>query len=253
MAGQLEDKISLVTGGGRGIGEAAALAFAREGARVVVADQNPEWGERTARLIRERGGEAVSIDADVSQAVQVEGLINRIVERYGRLDCAHNNAAIGGMQVPIDEHTEEGFDRTMAVNVKGVWLCMKYQIPQMLRQGGGAIVNMASAVGLTGGRNISAYSASKHAVVGLTKSAALEYASKGVRINCVCPGATRTPINVEYWEKFPRNEQENIDAHPVGRVAAPEEIAEAVVWLCTDQASFVHGAAMSVDGGLTAQ
>ena len=253
MAGQLEDKVALVTGGGRGIGEAAALAFAREGASVVVADQNPEWGERTARLIRDSGGEAVSIDVDVSQAAQVEALISRIVERYGHLDCAHNNAAVGGMKMTIDAHTEEDFDRTMAVNVKGVWLCMKYQIPQMLKQGGGAIVNMASVVGLTGGRDISAYSASKHAVVGLTKSAALEYAGKGVRINCVCPGATRTPINIEYWEKFPQNEQEYIEAVPVRRVAAPEEIAEAVVWLCTEQASFVHGAAMPVDGGFTAQ
>ena len=252
MAGQLEDKIALVTGGGRGIGQAAALAFAREGASVVVADRDPEGGESTVRLIRDKGGEAMFINADVSQAVQVEGLISKIVESYGRLDCAHNNAAIGGMGVTIDEYTEEDFDRTMAINVKGVWLCMKYQIPQMLKQGGGVIVNMASSVGLIGARAISVYSASKHAVVGLTRSAALEYASKGVRINCVCPGATRTPMNIEYWEKYPENEQELIDVQPVGRLAVPEEIAEAVVWLCTEQASFVHGAAMSVDGGLTA-
>ena len=253
MAGRLEGKVALVTGGGRGIGQAAALAFAREGASVVVADQNTEWGENTARLVCDGGGKAVSIDTDVSQAVQVEALISRTVESYGRLDCALNNAAIGGMKLAIDEHTEDDFDRTMAVNVKGVWLCMKYQIPQMLKQGGGVIVNMASAAGLIGARTISVYSASKHAVIGLTRSAALEYASKGVRINCVCPGATRTPINIEYWEKFPKNEQEVVDEHPIGRLAEPEEIAEAVLWLCTEQSSFVHGAAMSVDGGLTVQ
>jgi NAD(P)-dependent dehydrogenase (short-subunit alcohol dehydrogenase family) len=252
MPRQLDGKVALVTGGASGIGRATALTFAREGAKLVIADTNEEGGHQTVHMITEQGGEAIFVRTDVSQAVEVQALISQAVATYGRLDCAHNNAGIsGGGRALTAEYAEDTWHQVIAVNLTGVWLCMKYEIPQMLHQGGGAIVNTASAAGLVGSRGISAYVASKHGVVGLTKTAALEYAPQGIRVNCVCPGVIQTPMT----ERALRDPvmQAQITARPIGRVGAPEEVAEAVVWLCSDAASFVTGHAMSIDGGLVAQ
>jgi NAD(P)-dependent dehydrogenase (short-subunit alcohol dehydrogenase family) len=248
-----DQKIALVTGAGSGIGRATALVFAREGATVACSDIDTESGEATVRMIEDLGGTASFVRADVSVGADVEAMVQTVVERYGRLDVAHNNAGIGGLGKPIVQHSLSEFERTMAVNTKGVFHGMKYQIPQMLKQGGGAIVNTSSMMGLVGLAGISAYSASKHAVVGLTRSAALEYGSKGVRINCICPGIIRTPINQKYWDEFPEAEKEWLSIEPIGRYGEPEEVAEVVVWMASDEASFMHGHALSVDGGATAQ
>ncbi len=254
MAGSLEGKCFLVTGGSTGIGKASSLAFAREGAKVIISDVNVDDGEKTARLVRDSGGEAVFIRADVSKASEVEGLINDAVETYGRLDCAFNNAGIAGaIGASTHEYPEEDWDRVMSINLKGVWYCMKYEIVQMLKQGGGAIVNTASIWGLVGAEGAAAYIASKHAVVGLTRAAALEYAHQGIRINAVNPGTIRTPILDPFTTANPDFESMMVARHPVGRIGMPEEVAEAVVWLCSDAASFVVGHTLSVDGGYTAQ
>ena len=256
MAGTLEGKVALVTGAGSGIGRASALTFAREGAKVVVADVNAQGGEETVSKINESGGESIFVHADVSSAVDVEAMVAKTVEAYGRLDFAHNNAGIatqgrGGL---THEFPEDLWDRMIDVNLKGVWLCMKYEIPQMLEQGGGAIVNTASVAGLVGSlAALSAYSASKHGVVGLTKTAALEYAQQGIRVNCVCPGMIRSPMTEPRLDADPEHEQRMIARHPIGRIGEPPEVAEAVVWLCSDAASFVTGHPMVVDGGLVAQ
>lgn len=254
MAGQLEGKVALVTGGGSGIGRATALAFAREGAKVIVSGRSVASGEETVRMIKAASGDVLWVKADVSQATEVEALIKKAVEVYGRLDCAFNNAGIEGVLAPTAECTEENWDRTIAVNLKGVWLCMKYEIPQMLKQGNGAIVNNASALGLGGIPTLPAYVASKHGVVGLTKTAALEYAKLDLRINAVCPGAIRTPLYEErVFKTHPQMEGLVTALEPVGRMGKPEEIAAAVVWLCSEAASFVTGHAMAVDGGWVAQ
>lgn len=256
MAGSLPGRVALVTGGGSGIGRAASLAFAREGAKVVVVDVGVAGGEETVRLIGASGGEALFCRADVSKAAQVEEAVRRTVEVYGRLDCGFNNAAdvaahLGAM-APTHEYPEENWDRIMQVNLKGVWLCMKYEICQMLRQGGGAIVNAASALGLVGVENMCGYIASKHGVVGLTRAAALEYASRGIRVNAICPGYIRTPMTQARLED-PAHRARLLAREPMGRVGEPEEVAEAVVWLCSEAASFVTGHALSVDGGWVAQ
>ena len=253
MAELLQGKIALVTGGGSGIGRASALAFAREGAKVVVADVVIDGGEETLGLIKKAGGEAIFVKADVSKAAEVEALVNQAVEAYGRLDCTYNNAGIEGIMASTTDYTEEAWDRVMAINLKGVWLCMKYEIPQMLKQGGGAIVNTASVAGLLGGQLMPAYVASKHGVVGLTKTAALEYAKSGIRVNAVCPGAIRTPMMERAIAMRPEFERQALAAEPIGRMAKPEEVAEAVAWLCSDAASFVTGHSMVVDGGMVAQ
>jgi NAD(P)-dependent dehydrogenase (short-subunit alcohol dehydrogenase family) len=253
IIGRLEGKVALVTGGSSGIGRASALAFAREGAKVIVADVDAEGGEETVRTIKENGGEAIFIKVDVSKAVEVEALIKKAIRTCGRLDCAHNNAGIVGTGAPTADCTEDNWDRTINVNLKGVWLCMKYEIPQMAKHGGGAIVNTSSLGGLVGTRGRPAYVASKHGVIGLTKAAALEYAKAGIRVNAVCPGHIRTPM-VEYITGGdPQAQAERIALIPLKRMGTPEEIAEAVVWLCSDAASFVTGHAMSVDGGYTTQ
>src|SRR5215510_2016450 len=253
MAGRVESKVALVTGGGSGIGRATALAFAREGAKVVVADVVVTGGEETVQMIKTAGGEAIFVKTDVAKPAEVEALVKKIVETYGRLDCAFNNAGIEGEATPTVEYSEEGWNRVIDINLKGVWLCMKHEIPQMLKQGGGAIVNTASVAGLVGFAGLSAYVASKHAVNGLTKTAALEYAKSGIRVNSVCPGVIRTPMVERFFSANPQASESMAALEPVGRLGKPEEIAEAVVWLCSDAASFVTGLPMAVDGALTAQ
>lgn len=253
MAGSMENKVALVTGAGSGIGKSVALTFAREGAKVAVADITEDAGRAVVELISESGGEAFFVRADVSRSADVAALIDTVTSTYGRLDAAHNNAGIEGSSAMTTEATEEDWGRVIAVNLTGVWLCMKYQIPQMLEQGGGAIVNTSSAAGLVGFRRGSAYVASKHGVLGLTKTAALEYAKQGVRINAVCPGAVDTPMMGRLTDHRPHRAEKMAAAEPVGRMGSPQEIAESVVWLCSDAASFVTGHAMAVDGGLVAQ
>ena len=250
MAGLVAGKVALVTGGGSGIGRQACLVFAREGARVVVCDVAVEGGEGTVGQIEQAGGQATFIRADVAQAAEVEALVAKTVETYGRLDCAYNNAGIAGRTARVADDSEQNWERILAINLKGVWLCLKYEIAHMLTQGGGAIVNTASDAGLIGLRRAGAYVASKHGVVGLTKTAALEYAKANIRVNAVCPGPIDTPMLREASERV-------IDAmataQPNGRLGQPREIAEAAVWLCSDAASFVTGHPMPVDGGYLAQ
>jgi NAD(P)-dependent dehydrogenase (short-subunit alcohol dehydrogenase family) len=253
MAGRVNGKIALVTGGGSGIGRATALVFAREGAKIVIADVVVSGGEETVRLIKAAGGEAVFVKADVSKAADVEALIKQTVDTYGRLDCAFNNAGIEGDMASTVDCTEENWDRTVAIDLKGVWLCLKYEIPQMLKQGGGAIVNTASVAGLVGFSGLPAYVAAKHGVNGLTKTAALEYAKAGIRVNAVCPGVIKTPMVDRLFSSQPHAGEAIAALEPVGRLGKPEEIGEAVVWLCSDAASFVTGLPMAVDGGLVAQ
>jgi len=255
MSGQLNGKVALITGGASGIGRATALTFAREGAKLIIADMNEDGGQQTVHMITEHGGEATFVQVDVSRATEVEALISKTVQTYGRLDCAHNNAGIGSRpRVLLHELSEESWERVISINLKGVWLCMKYELIQMCTQGGGAIVNTASIMGLVGSWSRSGvYNASKHGVVGLTKTAALEYAKSGIRVNAVCPGYIRTPLIEEALASNPEMEAQIVARHPVGRMGRPEEIAEAVMWLCSDAASFVTGHTMTVDGGYVAQ
>jgi NAD(P)-dependent dehydrogenase (short-subunit alcohol dehydrogenase family) len=254
MAGLLKDKVALVTGAGSGIGRATALAFHREGAKVVVSDVAVEGGEETVSLIKQAGGEAVFVKADVSKAADVEALVNTAVRTYGRLDCAHNNAGVPGPNKLTVDITEERWNQVIAVNLTGVWLCMKFELAQMATQGSGAIVNTSSDAGLVGLRRGAAYVASKHGVIGLTKTAALEYAKTGIRVNAVCPGPIDTPmLRGSGGERVERFIDKMVAAQPGGRLGKPEEIAEAVVWLCSDAASFVTGHALPVDGGYMAQ
>jgi len=251
MAGMLDGKSTLITGGGGGIGRATALAFAREGARVAVADVREEAARETVALVNAAGGQAISLAGEVTRDDQVRAMIEAVVAAYGRLDCAFNNAGIAGWQVDAAgkktaEWSEEAFDRMIAVNLKGVWLCMRHELPQMQKQGGGAIVNTGSIAGLAGLPTSSAYVAAKHGVVGLTKTAAIEYAEAKIRVNAVCPGFIRTPMT----EDTMRRRGEQILAQvPFRRMGNPEEIAEMVLWLCSDRASYVSGAAYNVDGG----
>jgi NAD(P)-dependent dehydrogenase (short-subunit alcohol dehydrogenase family) len=253
MAGRVAGKVALITGGGSGIGRATAQVFAREGAKVVVADVVVEGGEETVRVLKLAGGEATFVKADVSRATEVQALVQKTVETYGRLDCAFNNAGIEGVIQPTVEYGEAHWDRVLAINLKGVWLCMKYELQQMLKQGSGAIVNTASVAGLVGLPGFSAYVAAKHGVNGLTKTAALEYAKAGIRVNAVCPGAIRTPMFERGARDNPGIEEQVVALEPIGRMAAPAEVGEAVVWLCSDAASFVTGLPLAVDGGWVAQ
>jgi NAD(P)-dependent dehydrogenase (short-subunit alcohol dehydrogenase family) len=253
MAGLVAGKVALVTGASSGIGRATALAFAREGAKVVVADVTVEGGEETVAQVKRAGGEAIFVKTDVSKAVEVEALVAKAVATYGRLDCAHNNAGVAGNAKTIVDDTEDNWDRILAINLKGVWLCMKYEIAHMLKQGGGAIVNTASGAGLIGVRRGGAYVASKHGVVGLTKTAVLEYAKAGIRVNCICPGPIDTPMLQGIGGSNQVVIERMVAAQPGGRLGEPAEIAEAAVWLCSDAASFITGLPMPVDGGYTAQ
>ena len=253
MAGQLEGKVAVVTGGASGIGRASALAFAREGARVAVADVAAEGGKETARMIQEQRGEAAFIEADVSAAADVERLIADIVKRFGRLDCALNNAGIEGARAPAADYAEEEWDRVVRTNLKGVWLCMKYELRQMLKQGSGAIANVASTVAMTGSENSCAYAACSHGILGLTRSAALECAKAGIRVNGICPGTIRTPLIERVLGGRPGAEAQVAAAQPMGRMGRPEEIAATAVWLLSDAASFVTGSTLVADGGRLAR
>ncbi len=245
----MQGKVALVTGAATGIGLACAEAFARAGATVVMADIN-EPTDQAARLVQ-AGYAAVPYRCDVSDTKAVEEMIGWIVATYGRLDAAHNNAGIQTPQRPMAEITDEEFDRTVAVDLKGVWNCMRYEIRQMLRQGGGAIVNTSSQGGVTGFPGQAAYIACKHAVIGLTRTAAIDYAAQGIRINAVCPGVIRTPMAEELLRRNPDLEQELVRDIPAGRMGRPDEIAHAVLWLCSDDASFVDGHALLVDGAFS--
>jgi NAD(P)-dependent dehydrogenase (short-subunit alcohol dehydrogenase family) len=254
MEGRLSGKSAIITGAASGIGRAAALCFAREGARVIVADVSEDGGRQTVEIVRDKGGEAQFFRCDVARAADADALVAAAVKAYGRLDCAFNNAGIAGTQRKTADYEEEEWDRIMAINLKGVWLCLRAEIRQFVAQrSSGAIVNTASAAGLVASHSMPAYTAAKHGVVGLTKCAALEYARAGIRINDVCPGVVDTPLVAGMIAQQPKLASRLDQVEPVGRKARPEEIAEAVVWLCSDAASFVTGASISVDGGLTAQ
>jgi len=251
MAGEFEGKVAIVTGASSGIGRSTAYAFASRGAKVLVADVDVGGGEETVKHIRESGGEAIFVKTDVSKSDEVQALVNRAVETYGRLDYALNNAGVNrGIGVPTGDYKEEDWDIVQSINLKGIWLCMKYEIRQMLKQGGKcAIVNTASISGLSAHPADPAYVSSKFGCVGLTKTAALEYAKTGIRINCVCPGPVKTGLFDRVEKAIPGASEGAKDMVPMGRVGEPEEIAEAVMWLCSDAASFVTALAMSVDGG----
>jgi NAD(P)-dependent dehydrogenase (short-subunit alcohol dehydrogenase family) len=253
MVKMLEGKAALVTGASSGIGRAAALAMAREGARLLVVDMAEVAGNETVELIRKAGGEAVFAKINVAKPGDAEAMIATAVDAFGRLDCAFNNAGVSGKIARTADDTEENFDYIMAVNLRGVWLCMKYEIRQMLTQGGGAIVNTASAAGLVGSHGMPAYTASKHGVIGLTKTAALEYARAKVRVNAVCPGVIDTAMVAGMVASHPRIKDVLVSVEPVARMGQPSEIGEAVTWLLSDYASFVTGCSLPVDGGMTAQ
>ncbi len=251
MARMLEDKVALVTGGGSGIGRASAQTFAREGAAVMIADLNEAGAAETAASIEAQGGRASFARCDVTRRDEVLALIAHTVQTLGGLHCAHNNAGVEGDYGRTLDTTEANFDFTYSVNLKGVFLCMQAELEHMIEHGGGRIVNTASIAGLEGAKNLPAYVASKHAVMGLTRTTALEYGSKGVRINAVCPGPIRTPMLEKLIATNPRMEQAAIAAVPVKRLGEPQDIAEAAVWLCSDRADFVNGHGLVVDGGMT--
>lgn len=253
MSGELLNRAGLVTGAGGGIGRAAALVMAREGARVMVADVDVEGGEETVALIRAQGGEAEFHRTDVTDAAAVDALVAVTVERFGRLDWAVNNAGIEGERGNTAECSDENWSRTLAVNLTGAWYCLRAELRQMRQQGGGAIVNMASIAGLVGFEGLPAYVASKHALIGLTKTAALEFAAHAIRVNAVCPGVIQTAMIDRLVADDPAMAAGFAAAEPIGRLGQPEEIGEAVAWLCSDRASFITGAALPVDGGWVAR
>ena len=252
MSMTFSGQVAVVTGGGAGIGRATALAFAAEGLKVVVADLDTASGEGTAEQIKACGGFAVFVRCNVTLEVDVKHLMEQTINTYGRLDYAFNNAGIEIEHGRLADGTQDEFDAIMGVNVKGVWLCMKYQLPLMLNQGGGAIVNTASVAGLGAAPKMSIYSASKHAVIGLTKSAAIEYAKKNIRVNAVCPAVIDTDMFRRAYEADPKKAEYAADVHPVGRIGKVEEVASAVLYLCSDGAAFTTGHALAIDGGAMA-
>ena len=253
------DRVALITGGTSGIGKATALAFAREGAKVAIAGRRQLEGEKTVQIIQDQGGDAVFIQTDVAKAIEVEALVSSTVAHYGALDIAFNNAGIQGPLKRLIECTEEEFYSVISINLKGLWLSMKYEISQMLEQGHGVIVNTSSSFGLLGAPTASFYAMAKHGIEGLTKSAALEYAESGIRVNSVSPGSIETPMLDRYFANsllFENAEEaRNQDKllHPLGRFGKPEEVADAVLWLCSNQSSFVTGHSLAVDGGYLVQ
>ena len=253
MAGMLDKKVALITGAGSGIGQATSKIFAREGARLVLADVVEAGGQATLRMVKDIGVDAIFVKADVSKSADVETAVAKAVETFGRLDCAFNNAGIGGAAKLTHEYSEAEWDRVIAINLTGVWLCMKAELSQMVKQGSGVIVNTSSIMGLTGAIRVPAYTAAKHGVAGLTKAAALEYGRLGIRINAVCPAPIYTPLLMSSFEKRPDIEQRYARSEPMKRIGQPEEVGEAVAWLCSDYASYVTGLPMPVDGGYMAQ
>lgn len=252
MAKQLQDKVALVTGGAAGIGRAAAMQFAKAGAKVAISDLKEEQGKELAQAIEKEGGEAIFLTTDVSDAGQVQKMVADTVKRFGKLDCAFNNAGIEGQMAPTADCSTENFDRTIAINLRGVWLCMQHEIKEMLKHKSGTIVNMSSVAGLVGFPNLPAYVASKHGVVGLTKSAALEYAQSGIRVNAVCPGVIHTEMIDRITHKDSEIEKQFIGLEPIGRMGTPEEVGALAVWLCSPESSFMTGTAVPVDGGFVA-
>jgi len=249
LAGLVKDKVALITGGSSGIGRGTALVFAREGAKVAIADIQVEEGHETVRLVKEAGGEAMFVKCDVSVASEVKAAVEKVVGTFGRLDCGFNNAGIDSAMAKTADCTEEDWDRVIAVNLKGVWLCMKYEIPQMLKQGSGAIVNTASIGGMRGLGGMSNYCASKGGIILLTQTAALEYAKSGIRINAVLPGGINTPMSKRLVKQPMMSETRG---NAMKRWGKPQEVGEAVVWLCSEAASFVTGHTMAVDAGFLA-
>ena len=245
-------QVALVTGAAAGIGRATALAFAGQGLKVVLADVDEAGGAACAQAIRAAGGEAIFVRCDVTRDAQVGALVKQALDSYGRIDYAFNNAGIEIEKGRLAEGSEAEFDAIMGVNVKGVWLCMKHQLPAMLAQGAGVIVNTASVAGLGAAPKMSIYAASKHAVIGLTKSAAIEYAKKGIRVNAVCPAVIDTDMFRRAYQADPRKAEFAAAMHPVGRLGRVEEVAAAVLYLCSDGAAFTTGQALAVDGGVTA-
>ena len=252
MAGILDGKVALVTGGSSGIGRATAIAYAKAGAKVAIVDINPDGGQVTLDAIKAAGGQGIFIKADVSLDDQVASSVAQTVQAFGRLDIAFNNAGVEGpIMTPTASYPRDEWDRILAVDLTGVWLCMVHQIPQMLKQGGGTIVNMSSVAGLVADVLIgAAYHAAKFGVIGLTKTAALEYIKQNIRINAVCPGFIDTPMVQQFITEVPGLKAKLLEIQPIGRLGKPEEVAELVVWLSSDQSSFVVGAAVSVDGGI---
>ena len=249
--GNFTGKVAFVTGAGSGIGRATALAFARQGANVVVADVSEPNLQETVRLIEELGGSALGVRCDVTRAEDVKGALDRVIETFGRLDVAFNNAGSEQAITAMADLTEAEWERIIRINLQGVFLCMKYEIPLLLKHGGGAIVNTSSGAGVKGFKGQAAYAAAKHGVIGLTKSAALDYAPSQIRINAVCPGIIATAMMQRFTGGTSEGEQRVIAQEPVGRMGTPEEIAAAVLWLCSEAAAFVIGHAMVVDGGQT--
>jgi NAD(P)-dependent dehydrogenase (short-subunit alcohol dehydrogenase family) len=250
---EFQGKVAIVTGGTSGIGRAAAVAYAREGAKVVVAGRRAAEGEETVGLLRARGGDGFFVTTDVSKSAQVKELVERTMQKFGRLDFAFNNAGIEQEPTPFLEQDEETYDRVMDINVKGVWLSMRHEIPAMLKSGGGAIVNTSSVAGVVAFPGIEVYAASKHAVIGLTKSAAAEYGKQGIRINAVLPAAIETDMYRRFVGDKAENHTTMTAMHPIGRIGKSEEIADAVIWLSSSKSSFVIGHSLLVDGGFTAQ
>lgn len=247
--GLLEGKVGLVTGAGAGIGRATAITFAKDGAKVTVAERNVTTGRETVRLIEEAGGTAIFVETDVAVPESVEAMVRATVERFGALHCVSNNAAVGAGFRLLTDIAKKAWDGALAVTLTGVWLCMKYEIPAMLASGGGSIVNIASASAIKGEALQAAYCAAKGGVLSLTKTAAAEYAQRGIRVNALCPGGIRTPGSEAYFEKVPGAREAATATHAMRRLGEPEEIADAVSYLCSDRASFITGHVMIVDGG----
>jgi len=251
--GKIDGKVAIITGASSGIGKATAILFAQEGAKVIVADVADELGEETVKLINEGGGRAIFVHTDVSKAEDVKNLVKTAVDTYGRLDIIFNNAGIEGVSVDTANYPENIFDKVLAVNLKGVWLGIKYAVPELLKNGGGSIINTASVAGLVGFAGLSAYNATKGGIIQLTKTAALEYAKQNIRVNCIAPGVIETPMVDRFLKGQPEAKAAFVQIEPVGRFGKPEEIAKAALFLASDDSSFVTGTVLVVDGGLTAQ
>jgi NAD(P)-dependent dehydrogenase (short-subunit alcohol dehydrogenase family) len=250
MSKQFEGKVAVITGGSSGIGRATAIAFASEGARVAIGARRAAESEETIRLIQEKGGEAIFVPTDVTQAAQLQRLVDAAVDRWQRLDFAFNNAGVAGTPfVAIPDYSEEVWDQVVDVNLKGVFLAMKFELPAMMKTGGGAIVNMSSVAGLIGGRVGAAYYASKAGVIGLTRAAAMEYCHDNIRVNAVCPAVIETAMAAGIFASG--RTATLIEQHPLGRFGKPEEVADSVVWLCSERSSFITGQALPIDGGFT--